>query len=507
MQDAVAVNNKIVQIQDFHKLVRNKKVVQCHGVFDLLHIGHIRHFKLAKSYGDVLVVTLTADKYVNKGPTRPAFNENLRAEFIASLSFVDFVIINNNPTAIELIETIRPSVYVKGAEYKDAANDLTNKIIDETEAVRAVGGRIEFTDDITFSSSTLLNKNFSPLPKESQSFLDDFRSKYSIDTIFQYFTKAEKLNVLVIGEAIVDIYNFSDVIGKSGKEPILVTKHKFEEKYAGGVIALANHLSEFCKRATCLTYLGEDAGYEDLIKNRLKSNVDMISVYKKNSPTIVKRRYLDEYLQQKLFEVYELNDDYFEDEQKEDFYQKLQKIVPEYDLVIIIDYGHGLLDERSIDYIVNNAKFLAVNTQSNASNHGYNCISKYTKANFVAVASRELQLNYRQKHLSIVEQLERLLKEHKYDAALVTAGNKGSYSCRTNEAPSSAPAFTMKIVDRVGAGDAVLALTSLFAYFNAPADLIAFIGNVVGAEAVGIMGNKDNIHKVSLMKHINHILK
>ena len=97
---------------------KNKKIVLCHGTFDLLHIGHIRHLERAKLLGDILVVSITADQFVNKGPNRPLFNEQLRSEAIAALGFVDFVTINNNPISVQVIEALKPHFYVKGSDYK-----------------------------------------------------------------------------------------------------------------------------------------------------------------------------------------------------------------------------------------------------------------------------------------------------------------------------------------------------------------------------------------------------
>jgi len=102
--------------------------VLAHGVFDLLHVGHIRHLREAKALGDVLVVTLTEDSRVNKGPGRPAFTETLRAEALAALEAVDFVAISRHATAVPVIATIKPNVYVKGPDYKDAARDITGAL-------------------------------------------------------------------------------------------------------------------------------------------------------------------------------------------------------------------------------------------------------------------------------------------------------------------------------------------------------------------------------------------
>ena len=155
-------NPEVKNLEELAKLLSSsraegKKIVLCHGVFDLLHIGHIRHLEQAKRLGDILVVTVTPDKYVNKGPHRPAFPEDLRAETIAALDCVDYVVINKWPTAEETIQLLKPDIYVKGAEYRDASRDYTRKIIEEEAAVKSIGGEIAFTDDITFSSSSLIN--------------------------------------------------------------------------------------------------------------------------------------------------------------------------------------------------------------------------------------------------------------------------------------------------------------------------------------------------------------
>ena len=107
---------------------KGKKIVLCHGVFDLLHVGHIKHFKEAKNLGDILVVSLTPDIHVNKGPNRPVFNEELRAEVISALDAVDYVVLNTNHTAIEMIHKIKPNIYCKGPDYKNHQNDVSGQI-------------------------------------------------------------------------------------------------------------------------------------------------------------------------------------------------------------------------------------------------------------------------------------------------------------------------------------------------------------------------------------------
>ncbi len=504
-------NSKIIRLENIDAILAplraENKIAQCHGVFDLLHIGHIKHLQNAKSVGDILVVTITPDRFVNKGPGRPHFPEHLRAEAIAALDSVDFVVINNYPTAVEAIKTIKPNFYVKGIEYQEINNDITGKISDEEAAVKSVGGELSFTDDIVFSSSALLNRFYSPFGPEVMSYLDHFKSKYPTNDVLKYFDGSKKLKVLLIGEAIIDIYHYGEAIGKSGKEPVLVTKYHREETYIGGILAVANHLSSFCAEVTCITMLGSHGEYETFIKENVNSNVKMVFHYKKDAPTIVKRRYIEEYSSQKLFEIYEIDDCYLEDEQKQLFSKSIDEHINNHDMVIVTDYGHGLLDSACIEQIENKAKFLAVNTQANASNHGFNCISKYKKADYVCIANRELQLNFRQKHISVIEQIKQLMQSFSFKNVVVTSGVKGSFSRKLDEEIYSIPAFATSVKDRVGAGDAVLAITSLFVAQNAPAEIVGFVGNVVGSQAVNIMGNQSFIEKIPLMKHLAHLLK
>jgi rfaE bifunctional protein nucleotidyltransferase chain/domain len=155
---------KILELEELSEKLKalkaeGKTIVHCHGCFDLLHPGHIKYFQAAKKMGDVLVVTLSLDRYVDKGPDRPAFNERLRAESIAALECVDFVAINKWPTAEETLKLLRPNIYVKGQEF-EKLQDKTGKIQKESEVVKEIGAEMRFTHEIVFSSTKLLIKHF-----------------------------------------------------------------------------------------------------------------------------------------------------------------------------------------------------------------------------------------------------------------------------------------------------------------------------------------------------------
>jgi bifunctional ADP-heptose synthase (sugar kinase/adenylyltransferase) len=199
--------------------------------------------RITKRMG-VLVVTLTEDRYVNKGPHRPAFPAALRAESVASLAAVDYVAISPSPLSLDAIQALKPDVYVKGADYRDPEKDQTGGIVKEVEAVRAVGGEVAFTDDIVFSSSSLLNRHLPPFSRETARWLEEFRRTHQADEIAAHVEALRGLNVLVVGEAIVDEYVSCEALGKSGKEPILAMRECSAEAHAGGALAIANHLAQ-----------------------------------------------------------------------------------------------------------------------------------------------------------------------------------------------------------------------------------------------------------------------
>ena len=154
---------KVIKFDDLVEKVRTlksngKKIVHCHGCFDLLHIGHIKYFQAAREMGDVLVVTLSPDVYVDKGPGRPVFNQDLRADAIAALECVDYVAINKWPTAEETLRMLKPDIYVKGQEFEQL-EDKTGKIQKEYEIVKEIGAEIRFTHEIVFSSTALINQH------------------------------------------------------------------------------------------------------------------------------------------------------------------------------------------------------------------------------------------------------------------------------------------------------------------------------------------------------------
>lgn len=486
---------------------KDKKIVLCHGVFDLLHVGHIRHFQQAKDLGDILVVTITPDPYVNKGPHRPAFTENLRAEAIAALDCVDFVTINKWPTAVDTIKLLRPDFYVKGPDYKQMEKDYTGGIGLEESAIKAVGGQLVFTDDISFSSTNLINRHLSTFPKEVTDYLRHFSARYSADDIFGYLNDVYSLKVLVIGEAIIDEYQYCEAIGKSFKEPMLALRRFSTEKFTGGILAVANNVANFTEQVSLLTLLGDENSQEDFIREKLNDKIDKKFLYRKNSPTIVKRRFVESYFFTKLLEIYEINDGALDSADDKTLCGVLETELPKYDVVVVVDFGHGMLSQQAISLLCRHSRFLAVNAQSNAGNLGYHTILRYPRANYLCMTESEIRLEARDRRGDLKKMILEISEKVGCERLTVTRGKLGCLSYSREEGFFEVPALAGQVIDRMGAGDAFLSVTSLCVAKKVPTEVVGFIGNAVGAQAVATVGHRRPIERVPLFKHIEALLK
>ena len=241
---------KIFSLNNFNLNSQNKKkfkIVQCHGVFDLLHIGHIRHFKKAKSYGDILVVSVTDDKFVNKGPGRPAFTINNRVKFLKEISTIDFVCVSNDFTSEKIIRNLKPNFYCKGNDYsnKNLKNDINLK--KELQALNINKGKFRAIDEPSFSSSKYINENeLQNISVECKKFINSLRNEFQQNKINEFLENIKNKKVLVLGETIIDEYITTEAIGKSGKEPMMVVQQKKKNKIPRGGRLYSESLFKLC---------------------------------------------------------------------------------------------------------------------------------------------------------------------------------------------------------------------------------------------------------------------
>lgn len=506
------MSKKIVTLQKL-KLILNrakksKKLVYCHGVFDLLHIGHIKHFQKAKSLGDVLIVSITADKYVNKGPGKPKFNQKIRAEAIAAIQVVDYVLISNEITPLKIISELKPNFYCKGKDYQNSTDDVTGNIIKEKKLVKKFGGEVFFTDELTFSSSNLINTYLNDFDINQRKNIDIIKKYFNFKKISDLINSFEKLKVLIIGELIIDEYVFCEAIGKSGKEPVLILKENDSEKYLGGAAVVARHLSSFCQSIKLITMLGTNKDNLRFIKKNLPKNVKLEFIKKNNSPTIVKKRFVDHLTKHKILGVYDLNDNPLNKKEENQLNYILNKEVEKFDLVIVSDFGHGFLSKKSIKKIIKKAKFIAVNSQINSFNIGLHGLRNYQNLDCLIINEKEMRHELRNRDGDLKTLTKKLANEQKIKKLIVTRGTNGAlmYDSKSKNFFYSA-AYSNKSIDKVGSGDAMLALISICLKLKLNQNLALFISSIAGALSVSSIGNKESITKVQILKTVDTLLK
>lgn len=485
------------------------KIVQCHGVFDLLHPGHVRHFRAAKEHGDKLVVSLTPDRFVNKGPGRPAFTEALRLESIAALQDVDYVVLNDSPDAVSVIKKIKPSVYVKGDEYSNHAADITGKISEEAEAVASIGGEIRYTNDIVFSSSSLLNTYFDNMSPEAGQFLRHLKTQYSIENVLAKIDALQDLNVLIIGDAILDEYQFIQPLGLSGKGLHMVVRCQEKEMYLGGSLIIANHVAQFTSKVTLLTALGKNCPHLSFIRTNLDPQIKLQLSYLNDTTTLLKKRYVhkDGNALSKFFETYSGQDECLTTHQTEDIIRYLRKSSPQYDLVLVCDFGNGFTNPQIIDAISDLPNFLAINTQTNSGNRGFNAVTNYRRADYIALNEAEFRLSAHDKTSSLEGLAFDLSHIMNCENISVTQGTKGVFCYSNSHSPVQLPAFATNSIDRIGAGDCFLSLSALCLAKKYSPIFAGFIGSVAAAMSVQIVGNQESIRKTPLCKFITRLMK
>lgn len=487
-----------------------RKVVLCHGVFDLLHVGHLRHLKAARRHGDILVVSITGDEFVNKGPGRPAFPSDLRAEMLAGMELIDFVTVLEDPGAHPAIAAIKPDVYVKGSEYSDASKDISGKITTEKELVESFGGRLVLTEDITFSSSNLLNRFFAMHDETARDYLANLRGTDIEARFARFLDRIENMRIVVVGEAIVDRYVYVDAMGKSAKENIIATLYRDEEAFAGGAIAVANNIAAVCPNVELITLIGDSkAGdnHEELIRNALAPSVKPTFIERPAGPTVQKTRFVEPTYVRKLFEIYQMDDSALPAETHAKLKRKLLGALGQADLAVVCDFGHGMIDTNTVDLLQEKAAYLSVNVQSNAGNIGYNLVDKYHRADFMCVDAMEARLAVHDKHARLNDIIiNRLPQIVDCDNIIVTHGRAGCY-VRKGDAVVHIPSISGAIVDTVGAGDAFFAFAAPLMAVGADCETAGFVGNVAGAIKIGIVGHRRYLTRFEIQRYVSTLLK
>ena len=338
--------HKVIEVKKLtnilSKLNKSKKTVMCHGVFDVVHPGHIRHLAYAKSKADFLIVSLTADKHIAKGIYRPHVPQNLRALNLAAFEMVDYVIIDKDSTPLNNLKIIKPNFFAKGFEY--TSKGLPKATQDELKIVKKYGGEVIFTPgDIVFSSSKFLDYNLPKLNIEKLLLLME-QNNVTFYSLRKSLKNLSKFSVHVIGDTIIDSYTRTSLIGGQTKTPTFSVLYQNKDNYIGGAGIVAQHLAAGGAKVTFTTVLGDDA-LKDYVKESFKkTQIKLNAVIDKTRPTTNKNVIVAEGY--KLLKIDKLSNTPISYE----ISNKIVNIIEKTDVnsVIFSDFRHGIFNKSTI---------------------------------------------------------------------------------------------------------------------------------------------------------------
>tara|TARA_B110000977_G_scaffold201844_1_gene299207 strand:- start:703 stop:2229 length:1527 start_codon:yes stop_codon:yes gene_type:complete len=508
------MNNKIVTINQLKQIretcnKKKKKIVLVHGVFDVVHLGHIEHFKQAKEKGDILVISLTNDKFVKKGINKPYFKIDQRCKFLSSISIVDYITVSNLDSSIEVLKNLKPNFYCKGQDYIPKSGDKAGNLILEKKITEKFGGKLFFTSGQQFSSTKILNENFQDFNLAKDQMKKIFESQKEKDDIlneFYNFLKTFKdKKVLVIGEVIIDTYIYSSPLGTPSKETIISVNYEKKKTFLGGAIPVVKNISEINKQLTFVS-LFKDIVVKKKIKKFLGKDINLKLFNQKDYKEVSKNRFINNSTNEKFFEYYDFNNKEYNNNGLEKY---LQKNLKNFDRVIVCDFGHGLFNKKIVNTLIKESRFLCGNIQTNSGNRGFNLFTKYSKLDFLSIDEPEARLGLSEKNLDILKIMQdKRMKVYKN--LMITRGISGLITRLSNSRKNKTiefPALNVKATDTLGAGDAVYSYVSCLVNKECDPRLISIVGAIAGAIKTNILGHSSWVSINDVKKSIEAILK
>lgn len=306
-----------------------------------------------------------------------------------------------------------------------------------------------------------------------------------------------KLKVLVVGDTIFDRYSYVKVQGLTSKNRIISGRYLREETQGGGALAVFRHVKQFTPNVKFLSLLGTEPWVEPFLRRYVSPKEDL-TIRDKSFTTVIKQRFVEPLSEgkelTKLFAVNYLDAHAPADSSLNRVKARLADAIVGVDVVMVFDFGHGLLQPELREWIQDNAPFLALNCQTNSNNFGFNVINRrYTRVDAFALDEQELMLAAGHRHLDFGVELEKLRQFLNARYAWLTRGPVQTIGLRDGEPASLCPPFENDVVDTVGAGDAFFSVAALAAARGLPVGLSTFLGQLAGAQAVRIVGNTDSI--------------
>ncbi len=497
MMDAASrkiVDHKVKTAEEIAAAVgprpRDKKVIMCHGTFDIVHPGHVRHLLYAKSKGDFLVASLTADAHIAKANFRPFVPQELRALNLAALEVVDFVVIDNDPTPMRNIGLIQPDYFAKGYEY--TKNGLNPRTAEEKTAVEAYGGEVLFTPgDIVYSSSNIIETEPPAIATEKLMALLA-AEKLSFDDLRDSMDKLKGVRVHVVGDTIIDSYTHTVLIGGMTKTPTMSVRFDRRTDFVGGAGIVAKHLKSAGAEVSFSTVLGDDSLAEFALEDLLAAGVNCLPVIDGTRPTTHKNAIVAGGYN--LLKIDTLDNRSISERTSKTFVEQLTETPA--DIVVFADFRHGIFNRDTIPLLtkaIPAGTFRVADSQV-ASRWGN--ILDFSGFDLITPNEREARFALGDQD-SVVRPLAlELYRQSGCNTLILKLGERGLITYRTIpqnyddvRAFFTVDTFAEGVIDAVGSGDALLAYAALSLFATKNAVIASVLGSLAAAVECEHEGN------------------
>ena len=486
------MKKKIIKLKDLVKIIgkrpRKKKVILCHGNFDVVHPGHIRHLAYAKSQADVLIVSITADLFIEKGTNKPFVPENIRAESLASFENVDYVFIDNNSKPLQSISKLKPDFFAKGFEY--TSKGLNPATREELKELEKYGGKIMFTPgDVIYSSTKLINLS---RPQIEAYKLEDLIKKENINLneLSSIIKKFKKLKVHVIGDTIVDTYTNSILIGGYLKTPTPSVLYQGKKDFVGGAGIVAKHLKKAGADVTFTSVLGNDKLKDYVIKDLKKAKIHLNCIVDETRPTTNKNVVIaNDY---KLLKIDKLDNQPI----SQSILNKIKTACKKksFDAVIFCDFRHGIFNKQSISELIESIKSKTLKVADSQVATRWGNITDFKDFDLITPNEKEARFSIGDQDSNVSQIIRNLSKISRAKNIILKLGDKGAIAVKNKNLKNinsyAIPPFSNTVIDAVGAGDGLLAYSTLSYLITKSISISCIMGSIAAACVCETQGNE-----------------
>jgi rfaE bifunctional protein kinase chain/domain len=484
---------------------REKKVVMCHGVFDVVHPGHMRHLLYAKSKADILIASLTADIHINKGMYRPHVPQEIRAANLAAFEMVDYVIVDTDSTPLANIEILQPDYFAKGYEY--SGGDKPLKTQEEEKLLLSYGGEMLFTPgDVVYSSSNLIGLAEPSLKYEKLTAVMELES-LGYEDLISSLQGNEKITVHVVGDTIVDGIMHTNVIGGQIKTPTLSVRYEGQTNYVGGAGIVAKHLKAAGANVVFTTVLGDDDLSKFVLDDLKTAGVTVNAIIDMKRPTTYKNAIVAG--GHRLVKVDTLDNSSISDDVVNKLAEKI--FTTQSDAVVFSDFRHGIFNRRTTRSLIEAIPKHTFKVADSQVASRWGNITEFKGFDLITPNEREARFVLADQDSGV-----RPLAAQLYDVAecktlILKLGERGLLTCchSDHEVFGSAiivDSFADRVVDAVGSGDALLAYATLALVKGFSPAVASIVGSMAAACECEVDGNIP-INQRSVAGRLNLVLQ